>query len=234
MWMNCLEPILKLENVSKTYMMGEMPVPALKGINFEVYDKDFVAVLGPSGSGKTTLLNIMAILDRPTEGTVYVNGLNVSELSDEELAELRLKKFGFVFQTFQLVSWLTALKNVEVPLIVAEVTAEERERKARKLLSLVGLAERTNHRPLQLSGGEQQRVAIARALINNPDLILADEPTGNVDSRTGMEIISLLERLNSKRGVAIIIVTHNITIASKARRTVYLKDGAIVKEEVKA
>jgi len=229
-----LEPILKLENVSKTYMMGEMPVPALKGINFEVYDKDFVAVLGPSGSGKTTLLNIMAILDRPTEGTVYVNGLNVSELSDEELAELRLKKFGFVFQTFQLVSWLTALKNVEVPLIVAEVTAEERERKARKLLSLVGLAERTNHRPLQLSGGEQQRVAIARALINNPDLILADEPTGNVDSRTGMEIISLLERLNSKRGVAIIIVTHNITIASKARRTVYLKDGAIVKEEVKA
>jgi len=229
-----LEPILKLENVSKTYMMGEMPVPALKGINFEVYDKDFVAVLGPSGSGKTTLLNIMAILDRPTEGTVYVNGLNVSELSDEELAELRLKKFGFVFQTFQLVSWLTALKNVEVPLIVAEVTAEERERKARKLLSLVGLAERTNHRPLQLSGGEQQRVAIARALINNPDLILADEPTGNVDSRTGMEIISLLERLNSKRGVAIVIVTHNITIASKARRTVYLKDGAIVKEEVKA
>lgn len=229
-----MEPILKLENVSKTYMMGEMPVPALKGINFEVYDKDFVAVLGPSGSGKTTLLNIMAILDRPTEGTVYVNGLNVSELSDEELAELRLKKFGFVFQTFQLVSWLTALKNVEVPLIVAEVTAEERERKARKLLSLVGLAERTNHRPLQLSGGEQQRVAIARALINNPDLILADEPTGNVDSRTGMEIISLLERLNSKRGVAIIIVTHNITIASKARRTVYLKDGAIVKEEVKA
>lgn len=229
-----MEPILKLENVSKTYMMGEMPVPALKGINFEVYDKDFVAVLGPSGSGKTTLLNIMAILDRPTEGTVYVNGLNVSELSDEELAELRLKKFGFVFQTFQLVSWLTALKNVEVPLIVAEVTAEERERKARKLLSLVGLAERTNHRPLQLSGGEQQRVAIARALINNPDLILADEPTGNVDSRTGMEIISLLERLNSKRGVAIVIVTHNITIASKARRTVYLKDGAIVKEEVKA
>lgn len=229
-----MEPILKLENVSKTYMMGEMPVPALKGIDFEVYDKDFVAVLGPSGSGKTTLLNIMAILDRPTEGTVYVNGLNVSELSDEELAELRLKKFGFVFQTFQLVSWLTALKNVEVPLIVAEVTAEERERKARKLLSLVGLAERTNHRPLQLSGGEQQRVAIARALINNPDLILADEPTGNVDSRTGMEIISLLERLNSKRGVAIVIVTHNITIASKARRTVYLKDGAIVKEEVKA
>ena len=229
-----MEPILKLENVSKTYMMGEMPVPALKGINFEVYDKDFVAVLGPSGSGKTTLLNIMAILDRPTEGTVYVNGLNVSELSDEELAELRLKKFGFVFQTFQLVSWLTALKNVEVPLIVAEVTAEERERKARKLLSLVGLAERTNHRPLQLSGGEQQRVAIARALINNPDLILADEPTGNVDSKTGMEIISLLERLNSERGVAIVIVTHNITIASKAKRTVYLKDGAIVKEEVKA
>lgn len=229
-----MEPILKLENVSKTYMMGEMPVPALKGINFEVYDKDFVAVLGPSGSGKTTLLNIMAILDRPTGGTVYVNGLNVSELSDEELAELRLKKFGFVFQTFQLVSWLTALKNVEVPLIVAEVTAEEREKKARKLLSLVGLAERTHHRPLQLSGGEQQRVAIARALINNPDLILADEPTGNVDSKTGMEIISLLERLNSKRGVAIVIVTHNITIASKAKRTVYLKDGAIVKEEVKA
>jgi len=214
-------------------MMGEVPVPALKGINFEVNSEDFTVILGTSGSGKTTLLNIIALLDRPTEGTVFVDELDASELDDKELANLRLKKFGFMFQTFQLVPWLTALKNVEVPLTIAEITREEREERAKDLLNLVGLTERMNHRPLQLSGGEQQRVAVARALVNNPEVIVADEPTGNLDSKTGMEIVSLLHKLNDEKKVTIVIVTHDVTIASKAKRTVYLKDGMVVKEEVK-
>ena len=214
-------------------MMGEVPVPALKGINFEVNSEDFTVILGTSGSGKTTLLNIIALLDRPTEGTVFVDELDASELDDKELANLRLKKFGFMFQTFQLVPWLTALKNVEVPLTIAEVTREEREERAKDLLNLVGLTERMNHRPLQLSGGEQQRVAVARALVNNPEVIVADEPTGNLDSKTGMEIVSLLHKLNDEKKVTIVIVTHDVTIASKAKRTVYLKDGMVVKEDVK-
>ena len=229
-----MKTVLKLENVSKTYMMGEVPVPALKGINFEVNSEDFTVILGTSGSGKTTLLNIIALLDRPTEGTVFVDELDASELDDKELANLRLKKFGFMFQTFQLVPWLTALKNVEVPLTIAEVTREEREERAKDLLNLVGLTERMNHRPLQLSGGEQQRVAVARALVNNPEVIVADEPTGNLDSKTGMEIVSLLHKLNDEKKVTIVIVTHDVTIASKAKRTVYLKDGMVVKEEVEA
>jgi len=229
-----LKTVLKLENVSKTYMMGEVPVPALKGINFEVNSEDFTVILGTSGSGKTTLLNIIALLDRPTEGTVFVDELDASELDDKELANLRLKKFGFMFQTFQLVPWLTALKNVEVPLTIAEITREEREERAKDLLNLVGLTERMNHRPLQLSGGEQQRVAVARALVNNPEVIVADEPTGNLDSKTGMEIVSLLHKLNDEKKVTIVIVTHDVTIASKAKRTVYLKDGMVVKEEVKS
>ena len=215
-------------------MMGEVPVPALKGINFEVNSEDFTVILGTSGSGKTTLLNIIALLDRPTEGTVFVDELDASELDDKELANLRLKKFGFMFQTFQLVPWLTALKNVEVPLTIAEITREEREERAKDLLNLVGLTERMNHRPLQLSGGEQQRVAVARALVNNPEVIVADEPTGNLDSKTGMEIVSLLHKLNDEKKVTIVIVTHDVTIASKAKRTVYLKDGMVVKEEVEA
>lgn len=229
-----MKTILKLENVSKTYMMGEVPVPALKGINFEVNSEDFTVILGTSGSGKTTLLNIIALLDRPTEGAVFVDELNASELDDKELANLRLKKFGFMFQTFQLIPWLTALENVEVPLTIAGVTREEREERAKDLLNLVGLTERMNHRPLQLSGGEQQRVAVARALVNNPEFIVADEPTGNLDSKTGMEIIALLHKLNNEEKVTIVVVTHDVTIASKAKRTVYLKDGVIVKEEVKA
>ena len=228
-----MKTILKLENVSKTYMMGEVPVPALKGINFEVNSEDFTVVLGTSGSGKTTLLNIIALLDRPTEGKVFVDELDASELDDKELANLRLKKFGFIFQTFQLVPWLTALKNVEVPLTIAGVTREEREERAKEFLNLVGLTERIKHRPLQLSGGEQQRVAVARSLVNNPEFIVADEPTGNLDSKTGMEIISLLHKLNNEKKVTIVVVTHDANIASKAKRTIHLKDGLIVQEEVK-
>ena len=229
-----MKPILKLENVRKTYMMGEVLVPALRGVNFEVYEKDFIAVLGPSGSGKTTFLNIIGLLDRPTEGEIYVDGSNVSKLSDGELAELRLKKFGFVFQTFQLIPWLNALQNVEIPLTIAGVTVDKREQKAIELLRLVGLAERMTHRPLELSGGEQQRVAIARALVNDPEIILADEPTGNLDSKTGIGIISLLKRLNDERGATIVTVTHDKDIAAKVKKVTYLRDGVIVKEEEKA
>jgi len=229
-----MKSILKLENVRKTYMMGEVLVPALRGVNFEVYEKDFIAVLGPSGSGKTTFLNIIGLLDRPTEGEIYVDGSNVSKLSDGELAELRLKKFGFVFQTFQLIPWLNALQNVEIPLTIAGLTVDKREQKATELLRLVGLAERLTHRPLELSGGEQQRVAIARALVNDPEIILADEPTGNIDSKAGMGIISLLKRLNDERGATIITVTHDKDIAAKVKKVTYLRDGVIVKEEEKA
>ncbi|MDH5462111.1 MAG: ABC transporter ATP-binding protein [Candidatus Bathyarchaeota archaeon] len=229
-----MKTILKLENVRKTYLMGEVLVPALRGVNFEVYEKDFVAIFGPSGSGKTTFLNIIGLLDRPTEGKTYVDGSNILKLNDSELAELRLKKFGFVFQTFQLVPWLTALQNVEIPLTIAGVTVDEREQKAIELLRLVGLADRMTHRPLELSGGEQQRVAIARALVNDPEIILADEPTGNLDSKTGMEIIFLLKRLNDERGATIVVVTHDKDIVDKVKRIVYLMDGAIIKEEVKA
>ena len=229
-----MKPILKLENVRKTYMMGEVLVPALRGVNFEVYEKDFVAIFGPSGSGKTTFLNIIGLLDKPTEGKTYIDGSNILKLNDSELAELRLKKFGFVFQTFQLVPWLTALQNVEIPLTIAGVTVDKREQKAIEFLRLVGLADRMTHRPLELSGGEQQRVAIARALVNDPEIILADEPTGNLDSKTGMEIILLLKRLNDERGATIVVVTHDKDIVDKVKRIVYLMDGAIVKEEVKA
>lgn len=229
-----MKPILKLENVRKTYVMGEVLVPALRDVNFEVYEKDFVAIFGPSGSGKTTFLNIIGLLDRPTEGKIYIDESNVLKLNDSELAELRLKKFGFVFQAFQLIPWLTALQNVEIPLTIAGVTVDKREQKAIELLGLVGLAERMTHRPLELSGGEQQRVAIARALVNDPEIILADEPTGNLDSKTGMEIILLLKRLNDERGATIVTVTHDKDIADKVKRIAYLKDGAIAKEEVKA
>jgi len=229
-----MKPILKLENVRKTYMMGEVLVPALRGVNFEVYEKDFIAVLGPSGSGKTTFLIIIGLLDRSTEGEIYVDGSNISKLNDSELAELRLKKFGFVFQTFQLIPWLNALQNVEIPLTIAGVTVDKREQKAIELLRLVGLAERMTHRPLELSGGEQQRVAIARALVNDPEIILADEPTGNLDSKTGIGIISLLKRLNDERGATIVTVTHDKDIAAKVKKVTYLRDGVIVKEEEKA
>jgi len=229
-----MKSILKLENVRKTYMMGEVLVPALRGVNFEVYEKDFIAVLGPSGSGKTTFLNIIGLLDRSTEGEIYVDGSNISKLNDSELAELRLKKFGFVFQTFQLIPWLNALQNVEIPLTIAGVTVDKREQKAIELLRLVGLAERMTHRPLELSGGEQQRVAIARALVNDPEIILADEPTGNLDSKTGIGIISLLKRLNDERGATIVTVTHDKDIAAKVKKVTYLRDGVIVKEEEKA
>jgi len=207
--------------------MGKVVVPALRGVSFDVEEGEFLAVLGPSGSGKSTLLHLIGCLDRPDEGEILFEGRNVLILNDDELAELRLKKMGFVFQFFNLLPRLTALENVKIPLALAGVSDKEADERARKLLELVGLGKRLNHRPSELSGGEQQRVAIARALINNPKLVLADEPTGNLDTKSGWEIVNLMRKLNEEIGQTFIVVTHDPQIAEVADRILYLKDGLI-------
>jgi putative ABC transport system ATP-binding protein len=207
--------------------MGKVIVPALRGISFDVEESEFLAVLGPSGSGKSTLLHIIGCLDRPDEGEILFEGINILSLTDDELAELRLKKIGFVFQFFNLLPRLTALENVKIPLTLAGISDKEADERARNLLELVGLGKRLNHKPSELSGGEQQRVAIARALINNPKLVLADEPTGNLDTKSGWEIVSLMRKLNEELGQTFIVVTHDPQIAEAADRIIYLKDGLI-------
>jgi putative ABC transport system ATP-binding protein len=222
-----LAKILKVQNVKKSYSMGKVVVPALRGVSFDVEEGEFLAVLGPSGSGKSTLLHIIGCLDRPDEGEILFEGRNVLNLNDDELAELRLRKIGFVFQSFNLLPRLTALENVKIPLVLAGLPDKEADEKARKLLDLVGLGKRLSHRPSELSGGEQQRVAIARALINNPKLVLADEPTGNLDTKSGWEIVNLMTKLNREMGQTFIVVTHDPQIAEAADRIIYLKDGLI-------
>jgi putative ABC transport system ATP-binding protein len=207
--------------------MGKVIVPALRGISFDVEESEFLAVLGPSGSGKSTLLHIIGCLDRPDEGEILFEGINILSLTDDELAELRLKKIGFVFQFFNLLPRLTALENVKIPLTLAGISDKEADERARNLLELVGLGKRLNHKPSELSGGEQQRVAIARALINNPKLVLADEPTGNLDTKSGWEIVSLMRKLNEELGQTFIVVTHDPQVAEAADRIIYLKDGLI-------
>jgi len=207
--------------------MGRVVVPALRGVSFDVEEGEFLAVLGPSGSGKSTLLHLIGCLDRPDEGEILFEGRNVLILNDDELAELRLKRIGFVFQFFNLLPRLTALENVKIPLALAGISDKEADERARKLLEMVGLGERLNHRPSELSGGEQQRVAIARALINNPKLVLADEPTGNLDTKSGWEIVNLMRKLNEDLGQTFIVVTHDPQIAEVADRIIYLKDGLI-------
>jgi putative ABC transport system ATP-binding protein len=207
--------------------MGKVIVPALRGISFDVEESEFLAVLGPSGSGKSTLLHIIGCLDRPDEGEILFEGINILSLTDDGLAELRLKKIGFVFQFFNLLPRLTALENVKIPLTLAGISDKEADERARNLLELVGLGKRLNHKPSELSGGEQQRVAIARALINNPKLVLADEPTGNLDTKSGWEIVSLMRKLNEELGQTFIVVTHDPQIAEAADRIIYLKDGLI-------
>lgn len=219
--------ILQVQNIIKSYHMGKVVVPALRGVSFDVEEGEFLAVLGPSGSGKSTLLHLIGCLDRPDEGEILFEGRNVLILNDDELAELRLKKMGFVFQFFNLLPRLTALENVKIPLALAGVSDKEADERARKLLELVGLGKRLNHRPSELSGGEQQRVAIARALINNPKLVLADEPTGNLDTKSGWEIVNLMRKLNEEIGQTFIVVTHDPQIAEVADRILYLKDGLI-------
>ncbi len=219
--------MIQLQDIIKIYPSGKRELKVLKGINLKIEKGEKIAIMGPSGSGKTTLLNILGCLDKPTSGSYSLEGKELSRLSDKELAEVRGKKIGFIFQTFNLLPRLSALRNVELALTYAGIREYHR---AVEVLAQVGLGDRINHRPSELSGGEQQRVAIARALVKNPSLVLADEPTGNLDTRTGAEIMSLLDTLHVERGITLIVVTHDKNVASHCQRIVHLVDGQIVKE----
>jgi putative ABC transport system ATP-binding protein len=221
--------IVEALDLKKTYLLGKIPVNALRGVNLEVESGDFLAILGPSGSGKSTLLNLIGALDKPTEGKLLIEGVDVSTLSDNQLADLR-RRVGFVFQFFNLIPRFTARENVELSMSIADMGRAERRKHAEDLLETVGLKERMNHKPAELSGGEQQRVAIARALANNPRFLLMDEPTGNIDSKTASEIVGLIKSLNEEKGVTIIMVTHDQRLALQAKRTVQMIDGVIAKE----
>ena len=219
-------PVVETINLRKTYMLGKIPVQALRGVNLRVYPKDFIAILGPSGSGKSTLLNLIGALDKPTEGKVIIDGVDISTLDENKLAELR-RKIGFVFQFFNLIPRLSALENIELSLAIAGVSKSERRRKAIELLKMVGLEDGMKHKPMELSGGEQQRVAIARALVNNPRYLLMDEPTGNLDSKTAAEIMKLVKKLNEEDDLTVILVTHNQSVADYAERELYIVDGVL-------
>jgi putative ABC transport system ATP-binding protein len=225
------DEVIVVDNLWKTYNMGAEQVHALRGVNLRIRHNEYVAIMGPSGSGKSTLMNLIGCLDTPTQGSYWLNGHEVSELNDDELARIRNKEIGFVFQTFNLLARATALHNVELPLIYNGTPAEERIERAKNALTAVNLGERMYHKPNELSGGQRQRVAIARALINHPSIILADEPTGNLDSKTGAEIMALMDELHAK-GNTIIVVTHEPDIASYAHRVVHIRDGEIASDEV--
>jgi len=216
----------------KVYRVGKREVWALRGLNLKVKEGEFLAVVGPSGSGKSTLLNLIGALDRPTSGSVLVDGIDTSRLSDSELSRFRNEKIGFVFQSFNLINRISVIRNVELPAVVKGTPKDVRERRARELLEEVGLGDKIYMKPLELSGGEQQRVAIARALINNPRFILADEPTGNLDSVTSKEIYRLLRRLNRMHGTTVIVVTHDLELAQECDRIVYLRDGKVEREVI--
>ena len=222
--------VIDIENITKDYVMGEEIVRALRGVSLQIRRNEYLAVMGPSGSGKSTLMNMLGCLDTPTSGRYEFNGRNVAEMDDDELAAIRNREIGFVFQTFNLLPRATSLRNVELPLIYAGMDPESREERATQALTDVGLGDRIQHKPNELSGGQRQRVAIARALVNNPSIILADEPTGNLDSKTGEEIMALLEDLYL-RGNTIILVTHERDIAAHARRTIHLRDGVVESDE---
>jgi putative ABC transport system ATP-binding protein len=224
-------PLIKLKDLGKTYQMGDSKVEALKGINLEIPKEDFVVILGKSGSGKSTMMNMVGALDTPTKGSIYLDGKDVSTFSESDLAQLRGKKIGFIFQQFNLMNVLDAVQNVALPMTFLNVPSGQREQRAKKLLEMVGLGERINHQPKQLSGGEQQRVAIARALANDPEVILADEPTGNLDSRTGKQIMALIEKLHKEKKKTIILVTHDVNLVQYAHRVIYLQDGKVIKEK---
>ncbi|HIH05548.1 TPA: ABC transporter ATP-binding protein [Candidatus Woesearchaeota archaeon] len=223
------QSIISLEDVWKIYRMGEVEVQALRGLTLDIKKGEFVAIMGPSGSGKSTAVNMVGCLDVPTRGKVFLEDHDISKLSESDLAQIRGRKIGFIFQQFNLINTLSALENVGLPMMFQGVPEEERNRRARKLLELVELGDRTGHRPTELSGGQQQRVAIARSLANDPDVVLADEPTGNLDSKTGSIVMDFLKKLNKEEKKTIIMVTHDAHIAKNAQRTVFLKDGRVVR-----
>ncbi len=225
------EPIIRVENVHKSFLMGKEAVQALRGVNLEVMPGEMVCLMGPSGSGKTTLLNIIGGLEEPSRGHVIVKGHNVVAMSEDRLARLRLHTMGFVFQNYNLLANFTALENVEAPMALAGVRGRKRRKKAEELLELVGLADRAHHYPSELSGGQQQRVAIARALANDPDILIGDEITGDLDSVTGFEVMDLIARLNRERGTTVVFVTHDPRMARYASRLLQLRDGRILDEE---
>ena len=223
--------MIKVEKLTKIYGKGEIAVRALHEVSFSVTAGDFVAIMGPSGSGKSTLMNILGCLDTPSSGTYILNGTDVSNMTDKELARIRNRKIGFIFQTFNLLPRLNALKNVEQPMIYRGVRKKQREEIAARVLAEVGLADRMHHRPNELSGGQRQRVAIARALVNEPDIVLADEPTGNLDSKSEQDILNILKGLNRK-GITLVMVTHDYNVACHANRILHFMDGEIVREEI--
>jgi putative ABC transport system ATP-binding protein len=223
-------PVIQLDHIHKTYTMGDVDVLALRGVSLTINEGEFVAIMGASGSGKSTMMNIIGCLDRPTRGAYILDGQDVSELSKDERADIRCQKIGFVFQGFNLLSRTSALENVELPMLYAGVPTAQRDERAMEALAAVGLAGREQNHPNQLSGGQQQRVAVARSLVNNPALILADEPTGNLDSRTSVEVMEIFQRLNRERGITLVLVTHEPDIAQYAQRVVVFKDGRIKKD----
>src|SRR6266536_202403 len=223
-------PVIELDHIHKTYTMGDVEVHALRGVSLTIKQGEFVAIMGASGSGKSTTMNIIGCLDRPTRGIYILDGEDVSQMSKDERADIRCQKIGFVFQGFNLLSRTSALENVELPMLYAAVSSEQRDRRAMGALAAVGLAGREQNHPNQLSGGQQQRVAVARALVNDPALILADEPTGNLDSRTSVEIMEIFQRLNRERDITLVLVTHEPNIAQYAQRVVVFKDGKIRKD----
>ena len=225
------EFIVRTRDVHKIYLMGKVEVHALRGITLDIKRGEYISIMGPSGSGKSTLFNMIGGLDKPTSGSVYINEVDLAQLDAYELAWLRCRTIGYIFQTFNLIPVMTALENVMLPMIFAGVPEDERRDRAMELLKRVGLAERWNHKPFELSGGQQQRVAIARALANDPDIILADEPTGNLDLRTGKEIIELLKELNEEKGVTIISATHDLKMIDVSDRVIWIRDGQISRIE---
>jgi len=225
-----IPPVVELRDIWKIYKMGEVEVPALKGISIKVEDGEFVSIIGASGSGKSTAMNMVGCLDYPSKGKVFLDGKDIQKMTESQLATARGKRIGFIFQTFNLIPSLSALENVMLPMTFQNVPKAQKEKRAKDLLDKVGLRERMNHNPSQLSGGERQRVAVARSMANDPELILADEPTGNLDSVTGTQIMEILNTLNKKFGKTIVLVTHDLHIAQGARRVIRLKDGEIIEE----